>query len=80
MMNSVLERLAERAGFVFWGNELHMPRPESSIDWSCDYDEELKKYVELIIEEAIEVMVKHDLHGDRLGEKIGIKIKEHFGM
>ena len=38
--------LAEEAGFCMWGNESHKPEG-ATIDWSCDYDEELVKFYRL---------------------------------
>lgn len=42
-------------------------------EWFRLYNE---KFAKLLIDEAIEVMVKHDYHGEWLGGKI----KEHFGV
>ena len=39
------------------------------------YTSQATKFVELLIQESIEVMVEHDYHGEWLGEKL----KEHFG-
>ena len=38
-MNERFKELAEKAGFVLWGNESW--NPGDTIDWSCRYDDEL---------------------------------------
>lgn len=57
--------LLEKAGFVIEDNQ---------IDWSSDYSLEIEAYTKLVLLQAIEVMKKHDYHGEWLGEKI----IEHF--
>lgn len=39
-------------------------------------DDDLERFVNLILAEAIQVMETHDYHGTWLGEKV----KEHFGV
>ena len=39
-------------------------------------DPNLEKFAELIVRESIEVMKRHDYHGEWLGKKI----REHFGV
>jgi hypothetical protein len=73
-MNERIKLLAEQAGFMLWDKEPW--NPGDVIDWSTRYDDELKKFSELIIQESIEVMMTHDYHGEWLGEKL----KEHFGV
>ena len=73
-MNERIKLLAEQAGFMLWDKEPW--NPGDVIDWSNRYDDELKKFSELIIQESIEVMMTHDYHGEWLGEKL----KEHFGV
>ena len=73
-MNERIKQLAEQAGFMLWDEEPW--NPGDVIDWSTRYDDELKKFSELIIQESIEVMMTHDYHGEWLGEKL----KEHFGV
>jgi hypothetical protein len=36
----------------------------------------MERYTELVIQESIDVIVRHDYHGQWLGEKI----KQHFGI
>lgn len=53
-MNKRIEKLARKAGFVFWGNEPHGPGP-GHIDWASNYDEELERFAELLIAECARV-------------------------
>lgn len=48
-MKSEYKELAKQAGFIFWANEDWKP-DDAVIDWSCDYDKELEKLIELVIE------------------------------
>lgn len=48
MKEKTFNKLAKKAGFVFWENESWKPKG-ATIDWSCDYTEELKKFAELVI-------------------------------
>ena len=50
-MNEKIKQLAEQAGFYLWENEPWKPEG-AVVDWSCDYDSELEKFVELIIREC----------------------------
>jgi hypothetical protein len=62
-MNKRIEELAEQCGII--GGDLYENRV-------VDYE----KFAELVVEESIKVMIKHDYHGEWLGEKV----KEHFGI
>ena len=46
------------------------------LDRSQDTDAILREFAELIVRESIEVMKRHDYHGEWLGKKI----REHFGV
>lgn len=50
-MNSRVLELAKQAGFVFWEDEPHKPE-NATIDWSANYDEELVRFYELVMNEA----------------------------
>ena len=50
-MNERIRELAEQAGFVMWQNEPW--NPGDVVDWSVRYDDELKKFAELIVRECI---------------------------
>ena len=70
-------------------NELRLDAGIARIEnqqWLCVLDKEtgmmidpmigLEKFAELIVQESIEIMKKHDYHAEWLGDKI----KEHFGV
>ena len=46
-----IKALAKEAGFIFWSEEGW--KPESIIDWSCDYDDDLVKFYHLVREQAL---------------------------
>lgn len=50
-MKKIVKELAKEAGFVFWQDEPWKPKG-ATIDWSCDYDNELKEFFELAVEYA----------------------------
>ena len=52
-MNERIRGLAEQAGFVMWGDESW--NPGDVVDWSSSYDNELKKFAELIIQECLNI-------------------------
>ena len=49
-MSPDIKELAKKAGFVFWGKEPWGPG-EGNIDWSSNYDKELKKFAKLVRKE-----------------------------
>ena len=55
-MNKRIKELAEQAGFVLWQDEPW--NPGDVIDWSCRYDDELKKFAELIVAECANELIK----------------------
>ena len=48
-MDPKIRKLAKKAGFVIWGDASWGPG-KGHIDWSCNYDEELIKFAELLKE------------------------------
>ena len=48
-MDPKIKKLAKKAGFVIWGDASWGPG-KGHIDWSCNYDEELIKFAELLKE------------------------------
>ena len=48
-MNEKFKELAEKAGFVLWGDEAWGPG-EGHVDWSCDYGDALIQYTDLVIQ------------------------------
>ena len=73
-MNDKIQKLAEQAGFLFWGDELWGPGP-GNIDWSCDYSVEFNTFVGLLVQECSQVA------NDRYEKgfaPVGNYIKDHF--
>lgn len=50
-MNKKTIELAKQAGFVFWEDESWGPGSEY-IDWGTEYDKELEKLVDLVVQEC----------------------------
>ena len=50
MKRAKMLQLAEKAGFVMWSDCNWKPKG-ATIDWSCDYDKELRKFTKLVGEE-----------------------------
>lgn len=50
-MHSKFERLARRAGFVFWQSD----EMGTGIDWSCDYTHEFEAYSRLLVQECAKI-------------------------
>ena len=42
-MKKHITELAKEAGFALWANEKHKPEG-STVDWSCEYDQQLEKF------------------------------------
>ena len=62
-MNERIRLLAEQAGFVLWQDQSW--NPGDVIDWSCRYDDEFKKFAELLVRETIKQMaIQMDEFGD----------------
>lgn len=76
-MNERIRKLAEQAGFQFWEDEPW--NPGDIIDWSCRYDDEFKKFVELLIIECGQA-VDAGLAQDEIGAYPSEYIKHHFGV
>ena len=55
MNNRILELLKE-AGFVFWKTESWGPGPDI-IDWSSNYDREIREFVKLLTEEHKQTLI-----------------------
>jgi hypothetical protein len=71
-MNKRIKELAKEAGFVMWGKEKW--NPGYVIDWSCRYDDELTKLVEMIVKECAEIANTAEPY------KSNDLIKKHFGV
>jgi len=50
-MKKKIRKLAKKAGFVFWENE-HWGPGWGKIDWGCDYENEMKAFVKLLVKAA----------------------------
>jgi len=78
-MNERFKELAEKAGFVLWGDETW--NPGDAIDWSCRYDNELVKYTELIVKECAAELIRWKDEPFPYDPEFGAKlIKKHFGV
>ena len=78
-MNERIKVLAEKAGFVLWGEETW--NPGDAIDWSCRYDDELTKFVELIVNECANELVRWKDEPFPYDPEFGAQlIKKHFGV
>lgn len=80
-MNEQIKELAKQAGFISWEDESWKPL-DQMFDWSCNYDNELQKFAELIVRECIEEIrgeVQHwyDLEVD---DEMLEQVKNHFGI
>jgi hypothetical protein len=82
-MNERIKELAEKAGFVLWGEETW--NPGDAIDWSSRYDDELTKLIELVVKECIGVVEGGQFIHDQAPTALFAKecsgaIKKHFGV
>ena len=71
-MNDKIKELAEKAGFVLWGEEIW--NPGDAIDWSSGYDDELTKYTEFLIQECMSYLEEGDI------DYAKFMIKKNFGI
>jgi hypothetical protein len=85
-MNERIKELAKQAGFVLWADEEWKP-DGAVIDWSSDYDNDLEKFAELIIQECLEVVEKQigggngdGVEWDRAVDFTYNDIKSYFGV
>ena len=74
-MNNKTIELAKRAGFVFWEDESWGPGSEY-IDWSTDYDKELERLVELVVQECAKSVQHIKTWDTDLGE---IVVEKSYG-
>ena len=79
-MNERIKELADKAGFVLWGNEEWGPG-EGHVDWCTNYDEELIKYTELIVRECASELIRGKDEPFPYDPEFGARlIKKHFGF
>jgi hypothetical protein len=74
-MNERIKQLAEQAGFGLWQDESW--NPGDVIDWSCRYDDEFKKFAELIVRDCALTAGIMEYEG-RAG--IGAQLLDNFGV
>jgi hypothetical protein len=55
MNRAKMLQLAEQAGFVMWSKDSDWKPKGATIDWSCDYDKELRKFTKLVVAECNKV-------------------------
>jgi len=73
-MRERTRQLAEQAGFVLWDRaERRYRKKQIAIDWSCNYDNELEKFAELIVKECASIVLREDHEPDEC-------ILRHFGV
>ena len=75
-MNLKLLSLMKKAGFVFWEDEDWKPE-NAVIDWATNYDKEIEKFAELIVQECIRLCDQVDYVG---ADECMDNIKQHFGI
>ena len=71
-MNDRIKQLAEKAGFILWGEEIW--NPGDAIDWSSRYDAELTRYTEFLIQECMSYLEEGDIDFAKF------MIKKNFGV
>ncbi len=79
-MNERIKQLAEQAEFNLWNNEAWKPEGQV-VDWSIDYDKELEKFAQLIVEECCKVLQSEVIQHDGYGYNqfaLHNRIKKHF--
>jgi hypothetical protein len=72
-MNERIRELAEQAGFVLWKDD--SGNHGDIIDWSSSYDNELKKFAELIVRECarLNLELSYELAGVIVDTEEGIR-------
>jgi hypothetical protein len=76
-MNENLIKLAKKSGFVFWQGEEWAPN--SAIDWSSNYDKELGKFAEHILDTCVKIC-KEGENTQMTSTGAAERIKLHFGV
>jgi hypothetical protein len=81
-MKDKTKQIAEQAGFMLWRDESW--NPGDVIDWSARYDDELQRFADLMVTEAIGVLQKRFM-GDLNREDMEVRrciadIQKHFGV
>jgi len=74
-------KLLKKAGFCLWSDEKHRP-PGAIIDWSCNYDDEVQKLIQLVRQESHEhnkIVAKIDEGLDQFDFEVMHKVMEFLG-
>ena len=77
-MNTKIVKMLEQAGFGLWADEDW--NPGDVVDWSARYDDELREFVRLMIEECAQVCVRTgtmEMSAEE-GSMYANAIREHF--
>jgi hypothetical protein len=77
-MKKIVKELAKEAGFAFWENEEWKPKG-ATIDWSCDYEKELEKFAERIVQECASIIESQDVD-PTFRHRMSWAMKEKFGV
>ncbi len=76
-MNPKFIELVDKAGFALWEDEDWRPR-DAFVDWSSNYDKELEKFYELIVEECVNICV-NGMTTQMTSGGAAMRIRQHFG-
>ena len=78
-MNERIRELADQAGFIRFSPE---EDPRTPIDWSSDYEHELKRFAELIVKECLDQCYNRGMNDELYAGQLKAAeyIKEHFGV
>lgn len=76
-MNPKFIELVDKAGFALWNDEDWRPR-DAFVDWSSNYDKELEKFYELIVEECVNICV-NGMTTQMTSGGAAMRIRQHFG-
>jgi hypothetical protein len=76
-VNPKFIELVDKAGFALWEDEDWRPR-DAFVDWSSNYDKELEKFYELIVEECVNICV-NGMTTQMTSGGAAMRIRQHFG-
>lgn len=76
-MNPKFIELVDKAGFALWDDEDWRPK-DAFVDWSSNYDKELEKFYELIVEECVNICL-NGMTTQMTSGGAAIRIRQHFG-
>ena len=73
-----LLKIAKKADFCMWQHEAHKPEG-ATIDWSCQYDKEMKLYSEMLIKKVLKVVqTELDRNGLMTYDEVIDDVKKRF--